>query len=120
MYSSVRYIESIDEPGLSSLRARIHQGANSGYQAINLAVHFGAKRIILLGYDMKSGPGGELHHHPDHPTGMNNPDAGNYARWIKNFATMEPDLNRAGVEVINCTPGSALECFPRAHLEDVL
>ncbi len=120
IYPTITYIRSVNKPGLSLNRAIIHQGANGGYQAINLAVHFGAKRIILLGYDMKSGPDGQMHHHAAHPKPMNNPSAGNFARWIKAFGTMEPDLNRAGVEVINCTENSALDCFPKARLEDVL
>ncbi len=114
------YIESVDKPGLSFNRAIIHQGANSGYQAINLAVHFAVKRILLLGYDMKNGPDGQIHHHGDHPKGMSNPGSALYPRWVKNYETMVPDLKRAGVEVINCTPGSELKCFPMAKLEEVL
>ncbi len=120
IHPKVAYIESVDRPGLSFDRSVIHQGGNSGYQAINLAVHFGVKRIILLGYDMKDGPGGQAHHHPDHPKGMNNPNPGNYARWIQCYDTLGPDLKRAGVELINCTENSALECFPMAKLEEVL
>ena len=120
MFPTVTHVRSVNKPGLSLNRAIIHQGANSGYQAINLAVHFGVKRIILLGYDMKEGPDGQKHHHAEHPKGMCNPAASNYKRWIENFGTMELDLNRARVEVINCTPGSALECFPMAKLEEVL
>ena len=120
VYPTVRHIESVDKPGLSLSRATIHQGGNGGYQAINLAVHFGVARIILLGYDMKNGPDGQRHHHPDHPKNMNNPNSGNYARWIEMYKTMEPDLNRAGVEVINCSLDTALDCFPRARLEEVL
>ncbi len=119
-YPTVRHIVSVDKSGLSFNRATIHQGGNGGYQAVNLAVHFGVKRIILLGYDMKDGPEGQKHHHADHPGEMNNPNPGNYARWIAAFETLPPDLEKADVEVINCTPGSALECFPMAKLEDVL
>ena len=120
VYPTVRYIESVNAPGLSFNRAIIHQGGSSGYQAINLAVHFGVKRIILLGYDNKSGPDGQLHHHPNHPTGMNNPTLDNYTNWAVAFGEMESDLNRAGVAVINCSLDSALDCFPKARLEDVL
>ena len=121
VYPTVTYIKGVGEMGLSFDRSIIHQGGNGGYQALNLAVHFGAKRIILLGYDMKSGPEGQLHHHAKHPAGLNNPDPLiNYPSWIHAFGTLGPDLKRAGVEVINCTPGSALTCFPMANLEEVL
>lgn len=38
---------------------------------------------------------------------------------IPNFATLVRPLRERGVEVINCSPGSALECFPKARLEGV-
>jgi hypothetical protein len=109
------YVPSVDEPGLSLDPSVIHQGGNSGYQALNLAVLLGARRILLLGFDM----GGE-HWHPRHPYGLNNPSEGNFARWLRAFETGLPDLERAGVEVINATPGSALNCFPKANLEVLL
>lgn len=108
-------VPSVDEPGLSLDPLRIHQGGNGGYQAINLAVLLGAKRIALLGFDMQGG-----HWHGRHPKGLNNPEQGNFARWIQAFDGMAPDLGKAGVEVINCTPGSALRCFPMVTLEDFL
>jgi hypothetical protein len=102
-------VPSVDEPGLSLDPLRIHQGGNGGYQAINLAALLGAARIILLGYDMHGD-----HWHGQH-VGMNNPDAGNFKRWIAAFRTIE-----SPVPIINCTPGSALDCFPTAQLEDTL
>lgn len=104
---------SVPEPGLSLDPLRIHQGGNSGYQALNLAVLLGCARVLLVGYDMKGD-----HWHPPHEAV--NPGECEFARWRVNFETTIPDLERAGVEVLNCTPGSALECFPRANLEDCL
>ena len=51
---------------------------------------------------------------------MNNPSLANYQRWMVMFETLGPDLSRAGVEVINCSLDTALDCFPKAKLEDVL
>lgn len=78
----------------------------------------GASRILLLGYDMKLGPNGEKHWHADHRG--RNPHAAQLEGWRNAFATMLPDLAKAGVEVLNCTPGSALTCFPTANLRDWL
>ena len=107
---SLLRVPSVDEPGLSASPLRIHQGGNSGYQALNLAVLLGSERIILLGYDMHGG-----HWHGRHGGRLNNPEPGNFARWIAAFRTV-----RAPVPVINCTPGSALDVFPLANLETVL
>ena len=51
--------------GLGKRGLRVN--GNSGAGAINLAYHFGARRILLVGMDMKPGPNGEKHWHPDHP-----------------------------------------------------
>lgn len=119
-WPDVHRIAGIHAPGLSLDPDLIHFGGNSGYQAINLAVHLGAKRIVLLGFDLRLGDDGKRHWFGDHRAGLNNPDAGHMARWLDNFATMIPDLERAGVEVINCTPGSALECFDKDDLHATL
>lgn len=98
---------------------RIHQGANSGYQSLNLAMLLGATRIILLGFDMRA-VNDKKHFHPDHPPGMNNPYDGLFKTWNQNFRSTLPDLKKAGVTVINATPDSALDAFPRMSLEEAL
>jgi hypothetical protein len=85
---------------------------------VNLAVLLGAKRILLLGYDMKFGPNGERHWHKDHAG--RNPAEAQLQEWREKFATMVPDLAKAGVEVINCSRDTALDMFPKLKLEEAL
>jgi len=99
-------------------RDKVHYGANSGYQAINLAYLFGAKKIILLGLDMKRGPNKESHHHGDHPGPLNKDMP--IKTWLKNFPKLAEDLKTEGVEVVNATRDTALECFKKVKLEDAL
>lgn len=119
-FPEVRLLGFDDAPGLSTDPTVLHIGGNSGYQAVNLAVLGGANRILLAGYDMKMGPGGKRHWHGDHPAALSQFHAASLERWRAAFPSMLPDLQRLGVEVINCTPGSAIECFPFAKLEDVI
>jgi len=110
------WVEGAHQPGLSRDRARIHYGQNGGYQAINLAYHLGARRIVLLGYDLQRGPGGETHwfgHHPDRAVSA-------YASWLPLFRRLAVELAAEGIEVINCSRATALDAFPREPLEDVL
>jgi hypothetical protein len=88
---------------------------NSGGAAINVAVHFGATRIILLGYDLQVDRHGRHHFHETGPVRHGSP----YADFRRNIATMVPTLGRLGVEVINCTRSTALTCFPRQALEAI-
>jgi len=39
---------------------------------------------------------------------------------LPHFPTLQPALTERGIEVINCTPGSALTCFPMGNLDEVL
>jgi hypothetical protein len=90
--------------------AMIHTGGNSGYQAVNLVRHFSPARILLLGYDMRPG-----HWHGKHPRSLSNHSA--YGEWIVRFRQLAQEID---VPVFNCTPGSALDCFPLARLEVAL
>lgn len=86
-------------------------GANSGYAALCLAAKLGAKRVLLYGYDM--GPRhGRMRRH-DYPANLNSRPR--FADWIPRFQALAPYLSSREVEVINCTPGSALTCFPFQH-----
>jgi hypothetical protein len=93
-------------------------GRNSGFQAINLAAQLGACRILLIGFDMTDRAG--VHWYGRNAwTGANNPDAGQMAAWARVLARAAPGLLNRGVEVLNCSPSSALNCFRKAPLETV-
>jgi len=101
----------------NSLAARdagfIHQGQNSGFQALGLAYRFGATKVILLGYDMKIA-GSKRHWFGDHPQPMNRNSP--YAAFIKAFNTINvPDMT-----IINCSRETALTCFPRMTIQEAL
>lgn len=106
-----------DEEGLSFDDYTLNQGKNSGFQAINLACLMGANNIFLLGYDMKRCPiTNKKHWFGDHPV------AGFdlFDDFISLYDTMLDDLKTFGTRVINCNPNSALECFPKLSLKEVL
>lgn len=93
-------------------------GGNSGFQALNLAVNFGARRIILIGYDMQIANG--VHWHGRHGSGLNNPAESNVRAWRRHFGSIAGHLADLGVEVVNASRETALTCFPRARIEDAL
>ncbi len=91
---------------------------SSGASAVNLAVHFGAKRIVLLGFDMKKGPNGENNWHTEHKN--YEPDWNPYDRFLKVWPHIRKDAKKIGVEILNATPDSALTLFPMVKLEDIV
>lgn len=94
----------------------IHYGNNSGYQAINLAILFGAEHIILIGFDMQR-TNGKAHFFGNHPNGL---DSGsNYSEFIRHFdkaAELLPD----DIKIVNATHGSALRCFRRMSFKNAM
>jgi hypothetical protein len=113
----LHWIYGADSPGLAKDPTCIHQGKNSGYQAMGLAYLFGAARILLLGFDF-SRDGARTHWHGDHPKGLGN--GGTYPTWVAAMNSLAVDLKAAGVEVINCSRRTAINCFPRRAIEEVL
>lgn len=117
-WPSVHILKNTGAKGLELDPSGLRHGINTGYRAVNLAVHFGAKRILLLGYDMKrdDSPKRLEHWHGDHPT----PSRSHYPTFIRYFESIVEPLHELGIEVLNCTPGSALPCFSHADLRMVL
>lgn len=113
-------LEKYDDLIRFSPLGHVGAGGNSGFQAVNLAVQFGAKKILLLGFDMD--------HKTRHPhwygrnsgPGRTNPDHFNYDRWRRAFAQSSVVLHDAGVEVINCSLISAVTSFRKVALKEVL
>lgn len=94
-------------------------GGNSGFQALNLAVQFGAKRVLLIGFDMTD-RGGVHWYGRNIWAQAHNPTGSNFQRWVAAFTQAAPVLERMGVEVINASPVSALQCFPKRSLAEAL
>ena len=114
-WPGVQVLQNTGERGLETAPTGLRTGRNSGYQAINLAVHLGATRVLLLGYDM--GPDGtKTHWFGDHPDKAPSP----YAVFLERFGDLVVPLRQVGVEVINCSRRTALTTFPRLTLEEAL
>jgi hypothetical protein len=90
---------------------------NSGFQAMHLAAHFGVKRILLCGFDMKPAEDRQ-HWFGDHTWRPNHKSP--YTKFVARITESAPEFAKRGVEVLNCTPNSALRCFPFVPLHEAL
>lgn len=91
-------------------------GGNSGFQALNLALQFGASRILLIGFDMA----GQHWYGRNNWQGAGNPSEGNFKRWIAAFDVAAGQLAERGVEVINASPISAIKAYPKRSIAEAL
>lgn len=113
--------------GLSTNKGYIHYHHGSGPQLINIALHYGAKEMLLVGWDMRYPDKvsdkeyrskrhffgeypKELQHWPK--TGQD----GSFTGLIKEMETIIP--SDYGINIYNCTKGSSLKCFEFRNLED--
>jgi hypothetical protein len=109
-------------PGLDRLTAErpghIGDGGNSGFQAVNLALQFGATRMVLVGFDMRRDRG--LHWHGPHRIGLNNPSERNLIRWRAALESAAAQLPGFGVRTFNASKVSTLTGFPKVSLAKAL
>lgn len=116
-FEELHYVENGGYGLIDPRATHVRTGKNSAYQAMHIAVHLGVKRILMCGLDMRPVNGRE-HWHDDHPDGVRKTMPFNV--WITLFNQAAPFLRARGIEVINCTPDSALHCFKKQRLEDAL
>lgn len=102
--------------GLSLDQRYIAYGHSSGFQALNLALHFGCSPILLVGYDMHYDSSARHYF-----SGLSGTD-GEYPQEIRKFSkfnglvTCYEQVAKQKLNIINCTPGSALRCFDDSDL----
>lgn len=101
--------------GITSDIQKVGWNNNSGAAAISLARHFGVKRIMLLGFDMKR-TGKQGHWHAPH----NEKDALPFGRHLKGFPFIASDARKMKIEILNVSPDSAIRSFKKVTLEEVL
>ncbi len=101
----------------------------SSAQALNLAVHYDCEPILLVGHDFRY----EAHQPRHYFSGLSDV-AGEYPPALRKDSKFDKqgqgdDLMRVYQRIadqqglppiINCSPGSHLECFPMGNLEDYL
>lgn len=115
--SYMHEIEFDRKPGLGL--DKVHHGGNSGYHAVNLAYLFGAKKIVLIGYDHQH-TYGKAHWFGDHDKTKFRKNAEDTDRWLRNFAELSRDLETRGVDLVNCSIETAIDSCRRSTLEKEL
>jgi hypothetical protein len=115
---SVHMLERVNGKTLEKF-PKVGWFCNTGASAINLAVNLGAKKIVLLGFDMKLGNSGQSNWHINE---KDRPKAMRYQVFMENIANLADSLWRdyPEVEVINANMDSALNLFRKVRLETIL
>lgn len=91
-------------------------GGNSGFQAVNLALQFGASKLLLVGFDY----GGEHWYGRNNWHGGGNPSETNFTRWRAALNAAEPVIRERGVEVVNASRDSTVKAFRKQPIAETL
>jgi hypothetical protein len=110
--------------GIEKKSGVIAWNRNSGISAINVAYHFGAKTVVLLGFDMKS-ENGDFNWHKSHvemKLSRNLEKRGDriFNRFLKCIPSVAADAQQLGLRVINANPESVIEHFEKMSLDDAM
>lgn len=110
-----RVMRPIEHVGLCDDRTLV-SGYDAGTSAINLAYHFGATEIVLLGYDM----GGGRWFAGEHPHPLPVIPEAHFQKHLEPLPLIADDAARKGIRIVNCSPVSRVTCFERQPLEAFL
>ncbi len=115
---SVELLNWDGQAALTENPAYVRLGGHSGYQAVNVALHLGAARIVLLGYDMQAAVDGRQHFHGAHPDGTHL----KYLYRIGTFKSLQLALATIGIPLVNASRATAIPAsiIPRQSLEVAL
>lgn len=100
---------------LTDKRGTVGRGGFGGFQAINILVQVGVKRIPIIGFDFIGG-----HWHGPHPAGLVNTREQTLENWRKTFDGQAPRFAQLGVEIVNLSPISTARNYPKMTAEQVL
>ncbi|MBZ9705379.1 methyltransferase domain-containing protein [Mesorhizobium sp. ESP7-2] len=114
----IRLMKIDPAKGIADQPSQLALARSSVTGAINLAVHLGCRRVVLLGVDGKNCGDGSRHHHgADYPWPF---IKGSFDLHAAEFRAVAPSIARCGVEVINANPDSAIDVWPKQSFEDVI
>lgn len=99
------------------------EGHTSTATSLSAATLRGVGRILLLGVDLRPGP--DMRRRATDDRVGNLPDIAHraqarYALMNRHLAAQAEHILRRNIQVINCSPDSALSCYPKGRLEDYL
>ncbi len=117
----VHKLRNYDHPhfgaGLSVNPRFLVTARNSGFQAINLAILAGSRHLILLGFDGIPSPTGKTHFFGDHPKIES---LTVYEHFRRGMAAGEHAITATGTRVVNASPGTYYDNFPKMSIEQAL
>jgi hypothetical protein len=110
--------------GLTTKPGHVSWNHSSGAASICVAANAGAKRIILLGFDMKLDDSNLQYWHDLYGKGLEMTERRlmglPFDRHLKGFSVIAADAKARGIEILNASPDSAIKQFPKFTVKELL
>lgn len=108
------------KPPILPMDGPVTGGSMSGFQVVGRLAQARVARILLVGVDCIEDQGRKHWHGPHaHPNGSN-PAPSRIRAWIAQWTRAAPELKSLGIEVVNCSMESGVECFTKQKLKSAL
>ncbi len=111
----VKFLNHGQRKGIDDRTDYLSKGTSSGYGGIGVAIAYGVKELILLGFDMCRDKDGNHNYHDDHRRPVKDTIYED-AHMLAFPALVGPCAER-GINIINSSMYAALTCFPKEKLE---
>jgi hypothetical protein len=124
-YDWVKYlaIDAIGR-GISENPKMVCWNNNSGAAAISVAANAGAKRIVLIGFDMKLDEKNFQHWHNYYGVGddssVRRMQRLPFGRHLRGFGPIAVDAKKRGIEILNASPDSVITEFKKCTVKELL
>lgn len=119
--TGLRLVKRLNITGLTGFDPEpgtVRNGANTGTAAVHLAAQLATRKIFLVAYDFSGA------HALDHWFGRyEQPEFNKQSdvqKWLEYFRILTDILAEKGVEVVQCSPRSAIDWLPTAPVETIL
>jgi hypothetical protein len=128
----IKYLEKDGRKaqGISPKPNAVGWNNNSGAAAISVAANAGAKRIMLLGFDMCKDEKNRKHWHNVYASietrqiikarNINRVAPLPFERHLRGFPAIARDAKARGIEILNVSPDSKITVFPKVSVKDIL
>ncbi|KKN41997.1 hypothetical protein LCGC14_0717570 [marine sediment metagenome] len=115
--AGIQFFKRTNTDGLEKKEGVVGWNRCTGSSAINYAYHLGARKVVLLGYDMSGDKDGNYNWHNHHKRRgqKSNP----WGRFLECFPAIKEDALKLGLEIVNAGPVYGIKHVVDAVEQDV-
>ncbi len=117
---NVTFLEKLSGWAVSTDPGGIYIGGTSGFAALGVALLKQARRIALFGYDYQPASQAGFHRNEQEYQNRRHQNMQWWTNWARSYTNIAPSLKKLGIDVVNASPNSRIEAFPKMTPNEAL